>query len=71
VIIEEYQWKVSSRADPVSVIERRTRPPAAVRVLARAWTYVIWRCWQDGIPYDPAKHQALQALPDDQPPRAA
>jgi len=42
-----------------------------VRVLARAWTYVIWRCWQDGIPYDPAKHQALQALPDDQPPRAA
>ena len=30
--------------------------PHAVRVLARAWTRVIWRCWQDGVPYDPALH---------------
>jgi len=36
--------------------------PHAVRVLARAWLHVIWRCWQDGVPYDPAKHGALQAL---------
>jgi hypothetical protein len=34
----------------------------AVRVLARAWIYVIWRCWQDRAPYDPAAHRALQRL---------
>lgn len=36
--------------------------PHAVRILARAWLHVIWRCWQDHVPYDPAKHRALQAL---------
>ena len=36
--------------------------PHAVRILARAWIYVIWRCWQAGTAYDPAKHNALQAL---------
>ena len=30
--------------------------PHAIRVLARAWTRVIWRCWQDGVPYDPTRH---------------
>lgn len=30
--------------------------PHAVRVLARAWIRVIWRCWQDRRPYDPTHH---------------
>jgi transposase len=30
--------------------------PHATRVLARAWTRVIWRCWIDRVPYDPARH---------------
>lgn len=30
--------------------------PHAVRVLARAWIRVIWRCWMDQTPYDPARH---------------
>lgn len=34
--------------------------PHAVRILARAWLYVIWHCWQDHAPYDPARHNALQ-----------
>jgi len=34
--------------------------PHAVRVLARAWVYVIWRCWHDGAAYDPTKHAGLQ-----------
>jgi transposase len=38
---------------------RGMRHPHAVRVLARAWTLVIWRCWQDRHPYDPARHGAL------------
>ncbi len=36
--------------------------PHAVRILARAWLHIIWRCWQDNQPYDPAKHRALQRL---------
>lgn len=30
--------------------------PHAVRILARAWVRVIWRCWVDGVPYDPDRH---------------
>jgi transposase len=36
--------------------------PHAVRILARAWLFVIWHCWQDGVPYNPARHRALQTL---------
>ena len=36
--------------------------PHAVRIIARAWLYVIWHCWQDGVAYDPANHPALQTL---------
>jgi transposase len=38
---------------------RGMRHPHAVRVLARAWTGVIWRCWQDSVPYQPARHGSL------------
>ena len=46
-------------------IARGKRHPHAVRILARAWVYVIWRCWQDGVSYDPERHLAFQrvALP--------
>jgi transposase len=36
--------------------------PHAVRVLARAWVYIIWACWQANTAYDPGRHRALQAL---------
>jgi transposase len=36
--------------------ERGCRHPHAVRILARAWIRVLWRCWKDQAPYDPAKH---------------
>jgi transposase len=36
--------------------------PHAVRILARAWLYVIWHCWVNHTPYDPAQHGALQRL---------
>jgi transposase len=36
--------------------------PHAVRILARAWIRVIYRCWLDGVPYDPAKHGAAATL---------
>lgn len=36
--------------------------PHAVRILARAWTYIIWRCWHDQVAYNPTRHRALQNL---------
>jgi transposase len=36
--------------------------PHAIRILARAWIRVIWRCWLNGVPYDPAKHRAAAPL---------
>jgi transposase len=34
--------------------------PRALRTLGRAWCRIVWRCWQDRVPYDPARHRALQ-----------
>ena len=36
--------------------------PHAIRILGRAWTRVLWRCWQDHTPYNPAKHHALNTI---------
>jgi transposase len=30
--------------------------PHAIRILARAWIRIIWRCWNDQNPYDPDRH---------------
>jgi transposase len=32
----------------------------AIRTLGRAWCRIVWRCWQDRTPYDPARHHELQ-----------
>ena len=36
--------------------------PHAVRILARAWIRVIYRCWHTHQPYDPNLHGAAQKL---------
>jgi len=36
--------------------------PHAVRILARAWLRVLWRCWRDGKPYDAALHGGAQRV---------
>ncbi|MFB6394995.1 IS110 family transposase, partial [Polymorphospora sp. 2-325] len=36
--------------------------PHAVRILARAWLDIIWKCWTTNTPYDPDRHRALQHL---------
>jgi transposase len=43
-------------------ITRGKDHPHATRILARAWLYVIWHCWHEGVRYDPAHHKALQRL---------
>ncbi len=41
---------------------RGKRHPHAVRILARAWVRVIWRCWQDRTPYIPELHGGAMQL---------
>jgi len=36
--------------------------PHAIRILARAWIRVIWRCWHDGVAYDESRHGAAARL---------
>ena len=43
---------------------RGARHAHAIRVLARAWIRVIWRCWTDHAPYDPAAHGGALRLTD-------
>jgi transposase len=42
--------------------ERGQDHPHAIRTLGRAWLRVLWRCWQDGVPYDPARHGNFRRL---------
>jgi len=36
--------------------------PHAIRTLGRAWIRVLWRCWQDRVPYDPTRHRNFNRL---------
>lgn len=42
--------------------QRGADHPHATRILARAWTRVLWRAWQDRTPYNPLQHRAAAAL---------
>lgn len=67
----------SRRANPWAehlyqrAIDRKHDHPHAVRILARAWLFVIWHCWQNRVAYDPTKHRALQNLIDQDQQRQA
>jgi transposase len=45
--------------------------PHATRILARAWIRVIWPCWVNRVPYDPARHRAAAALAGQTPSQSA
>lgn len=51
-----------ARSVYLSARSRGLDHPHAIRVLGRAWLRVLWRCWQDEVPYDPAKHGNLRRL---------
>jgi transposase len=47
----------------------------ALRSVGRAWSRILWRCWQTRTPYDPARHTGLQqhitvTIPSQSGPRA-
>lgn len=41
---------------------RGCRHPHAARILAQAWTRILWRCWHDQAPYNPDLHGRLASL---------
>ena len=41
---------------------RGCRHPHAIRILARAWSRILWRCWQDHRPYELPRHRAAARL---------
>lgn len=43
-------------------IARGHKHQHAVRILARAWLTVIWKCWTSKTPYDQEKHGQLQHI---------
>jgi hypothetical protein len=43
-------------------IARGRRHPHAIRILARAWIRIIWRCWQNGVAFDPSLHEGRQPV---------
>ena len=43
-------------------VDRGADHPHAVRILARAWIRVIFRCWLDRVAYDPARHGAARRM---------
>lgn len=72
-------WADNSRhsSEWAAAVYRRARArgcdhPHAVRILARAWCRVLWRCWRDGMAYDPDRHVAAVAMkpPPAMPPDA-
>ena len=42
--------------------DRGADHPHATRILGRAWSRILWRCWQDHTPYDPTRHRNLTRL---------
>lgn len=42
--------------------DRGCKHPHAIRILARAWLRVLWKAWQNHLPYDPNKHRAATQI---------
>jgi Transposase IS116/IS110/IS902 family len=50
-------WHPWARDTYTRARQRGCDHPHAIRILGRAWSRVLWRCWQDGLPYDPTQHR--------------
>jgi transposase len=54
------QWNPWAAARYAAATGRGHNHPRALRTLGRAWSRIIWRCWQTRTPYDPQRHTGLQ-----------
>jgi transposase len=50
-------WHPWARDTYTRARQRGCDHPHAIRILGRAWSRVLWRCWQDRVPYDPTQHR--------------
>lgn len=55
-------WHPWAQAHYANARARGHDHPRAIRTVGRAWTRVIWACWQTRTPYDPALHGALKTM---------
>jgi transposase len=51
-------WHPWAHAVYTRARDRGCDHPHAIRILGRAWTRILWRCWQDNRAYDPTRHRA-------------
>jgi transposase len=60
VSIRENQW---ARAHYDQARAHGQQHNRALRGLGARWVRILWRCWTDGTPYDPARHLKGQQSP--------
>lgn len=58
--LKESPW--AAQAFRQARTQRGQRYHRALRGLAARWTRILWRCWTDQVPYDPARHTSAAAL---------
>lgn len=54
------RWNAWSEDRYAQARSRGHNHPRALRTLGRAWSRIIWSCWQNHTPYDPQRHTGLQ-----------
>ena len=54
------RWNPWAQARYAQARARGHNHRRALRTLGRAWSRIIWRCWQSRTPYDPQRHTGLQ-----------
>jgi transposase len=54
------QWNPWAQDRYANARQRGHNHRRALRTLGRAWSRIIWCCWRDRTPYDPARHTGLQ-----------
>jgi transposase len=54
------QWHPWAQAVYARAIAKGHDHQRAIRTLGRAWSRIVWRCWQDRVPYELARHRAAQ-----------
>jgi transposase len=53
-------WHPWAQAVYARAIARGHDHQRAIRTLGRAWSRIVWRCWQERVPYELARHCAAQ-----------
>jgi transposase len=47
----------ATRSSYLAALDRGQHAHRALRGVGSSWARVLWRCWQDGVPYNPERHR--------------